>query len=1600
MSEFSKRVSHLSSVHLAFAAQQIEAKSELMRAEPIAIIGMGCRFPGGAHTPEAFWQLLRSGTDAIAEVPRDRWDIDALYDPDPQAPGKMCCRYGGFLERADLFDADFFGISPREAASMDPQQRILLEVSWEALEHANLPAERLFGTPTGVFVGISTCDYATIRAGLRDRQAIDAYHVSGTTLSVAAGRLAYLLGVNGPCLSVDTACSSSLVGLHLACQSLRNRESALALAAGVGLLLAPEPSITFSKAGMLARDGRCKTFDAAADGYVRGEGCGVVVLKRLADALADNDRILAVVRGSAVNQDGASGGLTVPSGPSQEAVIRQAVAGAGLDPLQVSYVEAHGTGTSLGDPIEINALAAALCQERNRNHPLIVGSLKTNIGHLEAASGIAGVIKVVLALQHRDIPAQLHFKTPNPLMDWPALPIAVATEARAWSPRGARRIAGVSAFGFSGTNAHIVLEEAPDEISPAKSAQRPMHVLTWSAKNAEALNLLTERYLRHVDTHPQQALGDLCFTANTGRSHFGHRRAICAATLAELKDKLTALVTGDQAHSSGGASQGLWRSGQPVPAQAHDPLQFDADHSDRLAQAYVDGGRIDWDHFYAEHACSKVPLPTYPFQAERFWVESAGRPGPVDAPTVGPMALPGRRLHLPMSDEIRFEATLRGDLPAFLADHRLFGVVVVAGATYCAMVLQAVQAAFDQQVVLLENVLLEQALTVGQAAAPIVQTVIVPATEGHWDFQVLSRGADAADAGAWDRHVSGTIRRAENMPPEMVTPVAAAAALCETAQATWQAIDAAAFYAEIAGAGHQLGDSFRWIRKIWIQGQEALSCLEPPGIGICEDFGLYPGLIDACFQFFCIWGQRLWADGSGDPLALGAQDPNATYVPFSLGEVRFFGQNAPGPAPGARLWCHSRVSAVDPLTKGMTGDIVLFDAQGRTVLTISGFTARKLIRSLLVPQERPRQAARHTDGLYRVDWRPIRYPAMRSDTRAPGQWLIFADQGGVGKAIGEQLQAQGESAVLIFADADDGRNSAGHHRLDPGAPAAYIRLADACRDAKRPCKGIVHLWSLDSARRDRAEQTRAGTSDPAERLAWGSVLYVVQAFAGRVQQGQSRLWLVTRGAQAVAAPQAGLDPFQSTLWGLANAIRMEHPQLNCTCVDLDPAGGEDQSRLLFESLRCAGHEDRIAIRGHAAYGARLAPLQVSHAQEWSARPEATYLISGGLGALGCATARWLAARGATHLVLTGRGPASAAAQAQVDALARSGVQVTVLSADVTQRSDVARTFEAISGLPGLKGIVHAAGLLDDGLLMAQDIGRCRKVMAPKIQGAWNLHEATRDMPLDFFVCYSSVAAVLGSAGQANYAAANAFLDGLMLARRAEGLHGLSVNWGPWELGMAAGMDAHDRARIVAQGFKALTAAHGFHMLERLLAQDETNACVVPITWDTYLRHHYRTAIPPFFDTLSHGRSATPSASENASAILRTLSEARAGERLPVLIDYVHRQVAAVLHLKEAKRVPVDEGLFDHGIDSLMAMELKNLFETDFGKPLRATLVFDYPTVAAIAGYLLEETGLAIEKRQAFCTDNGREPVATLSAREIDAAIAKELNQLEWVLKGK
>lgn len=541
------RISDLPPLKLALLARKVESKLALALSEPIAIVGMGLRFPGGADTPESFWELLREGRDAIAPIPASRWDIDAYYDPTPGTPGKMYTRHGAFVRGVEDFDPQFFGISPREAARMDPHQRLLLEVTWEALERAGISATDLKGSSTGVFVGMMNEDFSHL---MSDATQIDLHTASGSGLSVAAGRLAYSLGLQGPTMAVDAACSSSLVTVHLACQSLRTRECDLALAGGISLILSPLTSVVNCAMRMLSVKGRCSTFDAAADGFVRGEGCGMLVLKRLSDAVADRDPILALLRGSATNHSGQSSGLTVPNGNALAKVMRAALQMGGVEPEQVGYMEAHGTGTAIGDPIEMEALGRVFGPSHSREDPLVVGSVKTNIGHTEGAAGVAGIIKVVLAMQHEEIPAHLNLETPNPNIRWDALPVVVPKERRRWARGPKRRIAGVTAFGFNGTNAHVLIEEAPlVESAPAEASAQP-RLLALSARSAPALQELARRYVERFSGEPL-SFPDVCFTANTGRVTAPHRVAVVASSIDEARERLTAFIRGE-------TSPGVW----------------------------------------------------------------------------------------------------------------------------------------------------------------------------------------------------------------------------------------------------------------------------------------------------------------------------------------------------------------------------------------------------------------------------------------------------------------------------------------------------------------------------------------------------------------------------------------------------------------------------------------------------------------------------------------------------------------------------------------------------------------------------------------------------------------------------------------------------------------------------------------------------------------------------------------------------------------------------------------------------------------------------------------------------------------------------------
>lgn len=907
---------------------------EEAKSEPIAIVGMGCRFPG-ADSPESFWQLLEKGIDAVTEVPSVRWDIAAFYDPDPDKSGKMYTRHGGFLKTVDTFDADFFGITPRELARIDPQQRLLLEVAWEALEHAGIAPESLFGSATGVFVGISSFDYATLQLGLHNAGSIDAYVGTGIALSAANGRLSYLLGLNGPSMAIDTACSSSLVALHLACQSLRNRECGMALAGGVNLILIPELTINFCKARMLAPDGRCKTFDAAADGYVRGEGCGVVVLKRLSDAEADGDTVLAIIRGSAVNQDGSSGGLTVPSGPSQEAVILGALENSRMLPGQVSYVEAHGTGTALGDPIEARSMGKVF-GGRSCEHPLLVGSVKTNFGHLEAASGMAGLLKVVLSLIHRKIPAHLHFRNPSPHISWNEMPIEVPTELLDWPSVDGPRIAGVSSFGFSGTNAHIVIEEAPPQKRLVNyGAQAVPGLLTLSAKSDEALEEMVRRYIKYLDAHPDFAIGDICYTANTGRSHFSHRLAICAFSTSELLDKFISLSNDEMRE---GVFRGRKAGGKDFLSMKTGPK----DLSERLllwAEKYAGGASLDWKGLYREYPCFRIALPTYPFQRQRYWVEpnEAGNRNPGKA-VLNPLL--GRRLTLPAINEIRFEAVIGLHLVSFLGHHRVYGSAVLPAAVYVEMALAAGAEAFGTDNLSLSSISFVRALILPENGHITLQLVMNIDENDRGTFRIFSQAKDRE----WILHAEGNLLVGE------IGSIFPDVDLDSLRSGLGRELSVHDYYMGFQESGMQYGPLFQAIQELRSSGTEVIGRVQLPGSLAAEQnqYTLHPVLLDSCLQLL----RAVMAEEGKDVI----------WLPTGFSALRLYLL----PQYAASLWCHARI---DPLkvqpnlqdSALFSASLQLCDDEGKVIVSIEGISARRANREVLLPErtkdENDRQAA-------------------------------------------------------------------------------------------------------------------------------------------------------------------------------------------------------------------------------------------------------------------------------------------------------------------------------------------------------------------------------------------------------------------------------------------------------------------------------------------------------------------------------------------------------------------------------------------------------------------------------------------------------------------
>ena len=2143
------------------------------RENHIAVIGMAGRFPGAKNLDE-FWRNLHAGVEAISYFSEQELVTAGVEPTILQDPSHI--RAGAILEDIDQFDAGFFDFSPRQAELTDPQHRLFLECAWEAIESAGYDPSVYKGL-IGIYAGSNISNYllSNLYPALGFTGTIgNLQTLIGNDKDYLATHVSYKLNLRGPSMSVQTACSTSLVAVHLACQSLLNRECDMALAGGAAVRVPQKTGYFYQEGGIFSPDGHCRPFDAHAQGTIFGNGLGIVVLKRFVDAIEDGDRIEAVILGSAINNDGSFKiGYTAPSEQGQAEVIAEALAMAGVEPETIAYIETHGTGTPLGDPIEVAALNQAFRTKTNAKGSVALGAVKSNLGHLESAAGIAGLIKTILALRHKQIPPSLNYQQPNPQIDFAATPFYVNTELTPWPQGETPRRAGVSAFGIGGTNAHVVLEEAPPQPQPTTSVGDIACLLPLSARTAAGLHdhiRATIEFLQDEERGAALSLTDIGHTAALRRRHFDYRLAVAGRTHQELVLQLETLLQRDlqpagrrkvvfvfpgqgsqwlgmgqqlwqeepvfrttmeaceqaigrftnwslQQELMAGEAQSrlaeidvvqpilfaiqvslaaLWRSwgiepdavighsmgevaaahvagilslqdaaqiicrrsqllrrvsgqgamavvgltlaqaqaalagyedrlsvavsnspkstvlsGDPTTLEAlldklksQDvfcrPIKVDvASHSPQmeplradllsvlsgirpqsaeismistvtgqlvqgaelqadywaqnlrqpvlfapametlikdkhdvfieisphpillpaiedslfqleamgsafsslrraedeqtamlasLGELYRLGQLVAWDKLYAAGG-QCVRLPGYPWQRQRYWLEPANE---IQAGLQPPLFAARDKGHLLLGKQLRsalktkqFEAQLSSRRLPYLGDHRICGRTILPATAYLEM---AWAAASDSGAnpPALRDIVLHEPLFLEEAATTI-QFIL----DETGQFQVFSH---AADVDAWRLHASGSLQQVDDRPAAALSLVEAQARCC-------QALTASEYYQQLHERGFVYGSAFQGIKQLW-QGEGcALGFIRLPETAVSpeEAYTMHPALLDAALQ---VMGAAVTPDNTGK-----------IYLPMSLAECRLHA------TPGDSVW--SYVVMRPGAEAAPVADVYLLDETGQPVAEVIGLCLKRLSPVAL---QRPTDL---DDWFYRVQWQPQALTPV-AQLEKEQCWLIFADSDGLGASLARQLSEHGDACTLVFPDETESLNGLNCAHIDPAQPEAFTQLLSR---SHAPFDGVLYLWGLDATP---PEPISDHSLLAEQRLICGSALHITQALAHAEWPHAPKLWLVTREAQPVGLETASLALAQAPLWGLGKTISLEHPDLSCTCIDLDTAGVDDAAGLLLAELETATGEDQIAFRQGARYvprlvrcptgepatlvdadgwtnrpfqltipergvldnltfesdsrhppgpgeveirvlatglnfrdvlsalgmypgeagplglecvgqivavGAGVSGLQIgdevvafapgtfriyvtvaadyvalkpewlsfaeaatipvtfmtahfglnhlaqmkagdrvlihaaaggvgmaavqlaqqagaevfataSSPEKWAAlremgvqhimnsrtldfadevmaltngqgvdivlnslsgefvahslsalaqngrfveigkigvwdntqmaqarpdvsffafdlgqeglkdpaliggmlrrllaafaqetlsplphqefpiqetvsafrtmaqakhigkivvtqtphpspdtfagfHPDATYLITGGLGDLGLLTARWLVNQGVRYLALVGRSAPSARAETTIAELEAGGVTVLVAQADVSQLESMQQVLTQVDQtMPPLRGIVHAAGLLDDGVLLHQDWSRFATVMAPKIEGAWVLHELTQSRPVDFFVMFSSTASLLGAPGQGNYAAANSYLDALAHYRQAQGLPAISINWSGWgEIGLAARHQAE--ARMAVQGIAPIPPPQGLLALERILSQRVPQVGVLPMDW-LALSESFAHDTPPFLSLLineARSRSRGHRTATGEPTLLRQLTATPSQNRQHVLMDFMREQAGKVLRLEAAFHLDPKRPLNELGLDSLSAIELRNTLGRALGRPLPATLLFDYPTIDGLAGHLIHEIFAAPanghDQEQAAGNGKSGERAGTLA--EIDALSTDEIETM-------
>jgi acyl transferase domain-containing protein/acyl carrier protein len=1585
-------------------------------SEPIAIVGIGCRFPGGAASPRELWELLAGGVDAISGFPPDRgWDddvLDAGIGLGSVGQGEAgYARSGGFMADATGFDAGFFGISPREAAAMDPQQRLMLEVAWEALERAGIEPGSLRGSQTGVFTGGYGSGYemSLVLGGDSDGPGPGGYLMTGNATSVISGRVSYALGLEGPAVTVDTACSSSLVALHLACQALRAGECGIALAGGVTVIATPGMFIEFSHQQGLAADGRCKPFSADADGIVWGEGAGALVLMRLSDARRAGHPVLALITGSAVNSDGASNGLTAPNGPSQQRVIRAALASAGVSPHEVDAVEAHGTGTALGDPIEAQALMATYGQDRPDGRPLWLGSVKSNLGHTGAAAGVAGVIKMVLALQQQELPPTLHASRPSPHVAWDDERVRLLTEPVPWPAAGAAdasdansrrpRRAGVSAFGISGTNAHVIIEEAtvaaagePDTV-PAGGPRVPWVLaddagaVAWpvSGKTAAALSgqagklaaWAGERHDADQDVDPARVAWSLAVT----RSAFEHRAVVIGSALGrpagkeageesalrELTAGLAALAAGEPAART--VSGTVPPGGDPgrvvfvFPGQGS---QWAGMGMELAAVSPVFAARL------AE--CSQALARYTGWRLEDVLAGADGAPG-LERVDVVQSAL--------WAVMVSLAAVWRaaGVEPDAVAGHSQgeIAAAVVAGVLSLDDAAKVVALRSKALTVLAGRggmaSVAESAAAVAERLAGYDGRLAVAAVNGP-NATVVSGDPDAINVLAAACEADGI--RARVLPVDYASHGPQVEELREEILAALDGITPRRAVIPMISAmtGEYLAgpeaDAGYWYASLRapVEFQRSVEILAGAGHGVFLEASPQPVLTTAMTETLeelraagTVTGTLRRDDGGAGRLLASLAAAFTAGAGVDWAKVMPAADRVELPTYAfqhERYWGPSLRAMQEARSAGRGDEGAVTAAEARFWTAVEGGDLRELAETLAVDARRPfgevlpalaswrrreRDDSATADWRYRVAW-PL--AADSGPGTLSGAWLLVAPSGKrfseLVRQCAQAMEAHGAALDTMLVDCA---------AISRDVLAGLIEGALA----GEPLTGVVSLLALNE------------TPVPGLPAVPGGLAATVGLIQGLGDAGiGAPLWVLTRGAVAAEPDERVTGPVQAQTWGLGRVAGLEHPDRWGGLIDLPPVLDERAAALLCAVLAAGaagGGEDQLAIRPAGLLTRRMVrAAKAAATSAWA--PRGSVLITGGTGAIGGHVARLAASRGAPRVVLASRsGPAAPGVPALAAELAAAGTAVAVTACDsadhaaltglVSRLADAPFTGPPLTaGQPPLTSVFHAAGAPQGIAVDELTPAALAAVLAAKAAGAASLDALTAGLDLDAFVLFSSGAATWGSGLQAGYAAANAFLDGLAASRRGRGLAATSVAWGMWGGGGMSG--AQGVAELSRRGLAVMEPRLAIAALAQALDGGESLLTVADIDWARFAPAFTVRRPSPLISGVPEARAALESDAADPvagadSGLRGRLAGLPRAEQDRVLTDLVRAETAAVLGHAGPEAIDPVRAFKELGLDSLTALDLRNRLAAATGRKLPSTLVYDHPNPAALAEYL-------------------------------------------------